>query len=164
MTYRKADLKDVEQIAGLMIKLHKEDTFELAVEIAKDAMKNGQVFFVCLDGEKIIGYVYGTVRRDYVEGSEQFEDPKVGYIESLYVLPKYRREGVARRLCKMLEDWAGHKGCTEFASDAYASNRRSRAFHKAIGFTESKPIVHFIKKTAEPAEALLSYLDRPATL
>jgi len=46
----------------------------------------------------------------------------------------------------MLEAWAKSKGCPEFASDCYASNKQSRAFHKAVGFEETQPIVHFIKK------------------
>ena len=145
LNYKKATSADARQIADLMIKLHKEDTVEELLETAERVIKNDVCFAAC-ESEKIIAYIYGTIRRDYVEGSEQRENSKVGYIESLYVLPIYRRQGVARELCSMLETWAKANGAPEFASDAFAANKQSRAFHKAIGFTESKPIVHFTKK------------------
>ena len=145
MTYRKATTKDLERISFLMTKLHTDMRYEELLEENRHFIKKG-VFFVALDDKDIVAYVFGLIRRDYVEESLQYKDPRVGYIESLYVLPKYRRRGVARELCGLLEQWAFAKGAPEMASDAYKSNKRSIAFHKAMGFEQSKPIIHFIKR------------------
>ena len=144
ITYKKAAITDLERISYLMTKLHTDADYEELLEENKHFIDKG-AFFVAVDGEKIIAYVFGLIRRDYVEGSLQYKDPIVGYIESLYVLPKYRKQGIARELCGRLEEWARDMGAAEFASDAYASNKRSINFHKAIGFEATKPVVHFIK-------------------
>jgi aminoglycoside 6'-N-acetyltransferase I len=145
MTYRKATRKDLAEISRLMVKLHTDISYEEMLEENIYFFKKC-VFFVACDGSKMVGYVFGVIRTDYVEESQQYRDPKVGYVESLFVEPEYRNKGVARELCRLLEAWAKEKGATEMASDAYMENSQSREFHKAIGFAESKPIVHFIKK------------------
>ena len=145
MNYRKATIADREQIANLMIMLHDDLPLQEALD-EYDYFLSKDVFFVVCVGEQIIAYIHGAIRTDYVEGSEQYRDPKVGYIESLFVLEAYRKRGVSRKLCKMLEDWSIEKGAKEFASDAYADNNESIAFHRAIGFEVSRPLVGFIKK------------------
>ena len=148
LTYRKATTKDLERISYLMTMLYTDIGYEELLEENRYFFRKC-VFFVALDGKEIVGYVFGVIRRDYVEESRQYRDPKVGYIESLFVLPIYRKLGVARELCRLLEEWAKAQGALEMASDAYMANAESRAFHKAIGFTESKPIVHFIKRIGD---------------
>jgi len=148
ITYKQAAIQDLERISYLMTKLHKDTEYNELLEENKYFLDKG-VFFVATHGNKIIAYVFGMLRYDYVEGSEQFREPVVGYIESLYVLPKYRRQGVARALCEQVAEWAKEQGAKELASDAYASNKKSRNFHKSIGFEESKPIVHYIRKLQE---------------
>jgi len=145
ITYRKATQKDAEQIATRMTNLHKGMTAKEHKAEVEFFMKT-KPFFVAFEKEKLVGYLFGDIRKEYVEGSQQFENPKVGYIESLYVLPSYRRHGIGEQLFEMLEVWAKEKGATEMGSDAYATNTVSRKFHKALGFEESKPIVHYIKK------------------
>ncbi|MCL2556168.1 MAG: GNAT family N-acetyltransferase [Firmicutes bacterium] len=145
MNYRKATIKDKEVLAHMMTLLHDELPLQEALDEYEYFLKNG-VFFVACDGNEIVGYVHGVIRTDYVEGSEQYQNPKVGYIESLFVLSEYRKQGISRKLCKMLEDWSIEQGAVEFASDAYADNTDSIEFHKAIGFEVSRPIVGFIKK------------------
>jgi len=145
ITFRKAGIKDKEQVAHLMTLLHDDLPLQEALEECDYFIEKG-VFFIAFDGDKIIAYVYGVIRTDYVEGSEQYRNSKVGYIESLFVLPEYRKQGISRKLCELLEDWSKEHGAKEFASDAYADNTNSIEFHKAIGFEVSKPIVGFIKK------------------
>ena len=155
LTYRKATIKDLERISYLMTMLHTDTGYENLLAENKYFINKG-AFFVALDNScekqdemEIVGYVFGLIRTDYVEESEQYRDPKVGYIESLFVLPEYRHRGVARELCKRLEEWAKEKGALEMGSDAYMANAESRAFHKAIGFRESEPIIHFIKRIGD---------------
>ncbi|MCL2861151.1 MAG: GNAT family N-acetyltransferase [Firmicutes bacterium] len=152
ITFRKAAIDDLEQVAHLMVRLHNpnnqkgELTYEESVQEFPYFLNKG-VFFVACDLDKIVAYVHGVIRTDYVEGSEQYRDPKVGYIESLFVLPAYRKQGIAKKLCSMLEAWSFKQGARELGSDAYAKNKSSIEFHtKGLGMSKSKNIVHFIKK------------------
>lgn len=93
--------------------------------------------------EETAGFVDGSIRVDYVEGAES---SPVGYIESIYVKPKFRRHGIAKHLIKLVERWAEGIGCKELGSDADLSNLNSRKFHKKLGFKKAGHIAHFIKK------------------
>ena len=62
-----------------------------------------------------IGFIEGSIRADYVNGTET---SPVGFVEGVYVLPTWRRRGVARRLYEAIGDWAKARGCRELASDA----------------------------------------------
>lgn len=59
---------------------------------------------VALDGERIVGYIFGHFfsqerKISYIEiGERCFE------IDELYVLPQYRGQGIGKRLFRMLED------------------------------------------------------------
>ena len=145
ITYKTATSSDIKQIANLMVKLHEDLTIEEAVVEAKYFLEK-DVLIVASDKDKIVAYTHGAIRHDYVEGSLQYKNPKAGYIESLYVLEAYRKQGIAKKLCKLLEEWVVKQGATELASDAYATNHASIAFHKAIGLEATEPIIHFIKQ------------------
>ena len=90
-----------------------------------------------------MGFINLSIRSDYVEGSS---GSPVVFIEGIYTMLAYRKQGVARNLIQAGEEWGREQGCSEMASDAYADNTASRAFHTRAGFTEATPIVVFVKK------------------
>lgn len=59
---------------------------------------------VALDGERIVGYVFGHFylqekRTSYIEvGNRCFS------VDELYVLPEFRRQGIGKTLFRMMED------------------------------------------------------------
>lgn len=61
----------------------------------------------------------------------------VAFLEGIYVLPEYRRSGVASALVQQVEHLAKQFACTEFASDAALDNTISHAMHRALGFQET---------------------------
>ena len=67
----------------------------------------------------------------------------VAYLEGWYVAPDCRRLGVGRELLAAAEPWARARGCREFGSDTHVENEVSRTTHRALGFKEGKPVVHF---------------------
>ncbi|MBK9571734.1 MAG: GNAT family N-acetyltransferase [Rhodoferax sp.] len=89
-----------------------------------------------------IGLVEVALRHDYVNGTRS---SPVAYLEGIYVVPRARRQGVARALVADAERWAADAGCTEFASDALLDNTQSQAMHAALGFSESMRVVFFRK-------------------
>ncbi len=94
------------------------------------------------DGE-YLGFINLSLRSDYVQGSSS---SPVGYVEGIYVKPKYRKQGVAKELVQEAEKWAKKQGCTELGSDCYLNNTDSQKFHKNLGFKKAGVIVHYIRK------------------
>ena len=70
----------------------------------------------------------------------------VGFLEGLYVVPRARRNGVARALVAEVGRWARDFGCSELASDAALANAASHAVHRALGFEETERVVFFRKQ------------------
>jgi len=89
-----------------------------------------------------IGFIEGSIRSDYVNGTES---SPVGFVEGVYVVPALRRHGVARALFTAIGDWAKARGCRELASDALVDNEASQRAHRALGFKETERVVYFTK-------------------
>ncbi|MBI5038072.1 MAG: GNAT family N-acetyltransferase [Candidatus Kerfeldbacteria bacterium] len=104
--------------------------------------KNDCLFIAQLARDRLVGFIHGSLRFEYVEGSQS---SPVGYLEGLYVDPKYRRRGVARDLNRMFECWAKDKNCDTFASDTEATNALSQRVHQSLGYRIAQTVVHFIK-------------------
>jgi len=89
-----------------------------------------------------IGFIEGSIRSDYVNGTES---SPVGFVEGVYVLPSWRRRGIARQLFAAIADWAKARGCRELASDALLENEASQRTHRALGFRETERVVYFTR-------------------
>lgn len=98
--------------------------------------------FLYKDGKESIAFINISIRSDYVQGSNT---SSVGYIEGIYVDPKYRKKGLAKELIKIAEQWLLKNGCKEVGSDAELENIDSQKFHKNLGFKEVNKTVNFIK-------------------
>lgn len=94
---------------------------------------------------RAVGFVEASLR-------SYAEDVPIGapvpYLEGLYVLPGFRRNGVARALVAAVAAWGRAMGGTHLASDAELRNRRSHRVHKALGFDETSRIVTFRRQIA----------------
>ena len=91
---------------------------------------------------RAVGFIEGSIRGDYVNGTES---SPVGFIEGVYVVPAWRRQGIARRLFDAIGDWARARGCRELASDALIDNEVSQRAHQALGFRETDRVVYFAR-------------------
>ena len=90
-----------------------------------------------------VGFIEGSIRGDYVNGTES---SPVGFVEGVFVVPAWRRRGVARQLYAAIADWARARGCRELASDALIDNEASQRAHRALGFRETERVVYFTKE------------------
>jgi aminoglycoside 6'-N-acetyltransferase I len=88
------------------------------------------------------GFAEAALRHDHVNGCAT---SPVAFLEGIYVQPKHRRKGLARLLCRAVEDWAKRIGCREFASDALIDNTSSHSMHRALGFEETERVVYYRK-------------------
>lgn len=93
-------------------------------------------------GEKHIGFSIFSIRTDYVEGADK---SPTGYLEGIFVEPEYRKMGIAKEFIRLGEKWCKEKGCTQIGSDTWLTDKKSREFHKKVGFWEEEEVVHFLK-------------------
>jgi ribosomal protein S18 acetylase RimI-like enzyme len=59
-------------------------------------------------------------------------------LQSLVVLPSFRREGIGTRLVRVAQEWARERGATEMRLGVWEFNQAARGFYRAAGFTTLK--------------------------
>ncbi|MGH1365187.1 MAG: aminoglycoside 6'-N-acetyltransferase [Calditrichia bacterium] len=123
---------------------------DLPETLADELAKPNVFAFLAQADQQFIGFVYLTLRADYVEGCS---DSPTGFIEGLYLEPEYCGKGFGRELVQLAEQVARDKGCTEMGSNALIDNTASQAFHKAVGFAEVVRTVSFIKSIVPETDA-----------
>ncbi len=102
-----------------------------------------EVCFLAKEQDQYIGFIHVVIRHDYVEGATS---SPVAYVEAVYVMPEFQRQGIAAKLMRRAEGWAREMGLRQLASDTSISNDLSIDFHKKVGFEEVERIVCFIKE------------------
>ena len=139
-----ATINDSYILTQMAIKLWESHSFEeLEKDIIETIKDNKTVFFIKYINDIPIGFAQCSLRYDYVEGTES---SPVGYLEGVFVLEQYRKNGYAKELLLSCEIWAKDNGCTEFASDCELVNNESLLFHMSMGFIEANRIICFKKK------------------
>jgi len=112
-------------------------------EMAAIATRADALVLLAFDGtDCAVGLAEASLRRDYVNGTRS---SPVAFLESIYVAPAQRGQGLARALIAEVERWAVGLGCTELASDAALANTGSHAMHRSLGFAETERIVFFLQ-------------------
>ncbi len=91
------------------------------------------------------GRLHGMVEVSIRDRALGCTTDRVGYLESWYVDPEWRRRGVGRRLVERAEEWARRQGCAEMASDTTPRYPLSPAAHEGLGYREVKRKIHFRK-------------------
>ena len=141
---RKVESKDLYTLSELACQLWPDHTVEeMRSEFADMIAKPDAAFFLAYADETAVGFAQCQLRYDYVEGTDS---SPVGYLEGIYVVEVYRKQGVARELLSACETWSKSIGCTEFASDCELENTQSLQFHLNVGFEEVNRIICFTKK------------------
>jgi molybdopterin synthase catalytic subunit/GNAT superfamily N-acetyltransferase len=112
--------------------------------------------FVAEAEEKLIGFAEVALR-SIANGCTT---SPVGYLESWYVEPQWRRKQVGQRLAEAAERWAKEQGCTEMASDCAIDNEVSRRAHLALGYVFVARCTMFQKALpSDPAASQRSRTD-----
>jgi aminoglycoside 6'-N-acetyltransferase I len=123
-----------------------QDLFAQAQELI--GRQGAIVFLARARGGATIGFAEATLRRDYVNGCTT---SPVVFLEGLYVSPGWRRRGVARLLCRRVENWGRDLGCVEMGSDTYLDNVESQRMHQALGFEEMERVVCYRRAISRDA-------------
>ena len=99
--------------------------------------------FLAKSNSDAVGFITVSIRTDYVEGSKT---SPTGYVEAIFVDPKFRKQGLAKLLFKKGEQWTKLQGCLEIGSDTWDWNIEAQNFHQKLGFQKEDVLVHYIKK------------------
>jgi aminoglycoside 6'-N-acetyltransferase I len=121
------DVSEAEQVSGMADALARGHYVRLAVTASGT----------------VVGFVEASKRVDYVNGTNS---SPVAFLEGLYVVQSWRRQGVARALVESVVKWASAEGCRELASDSLLDNTAAHAAHRALGFEETERVVYFRRK------------------
>ncbi|MEY8462591.1 GNAT family N-acetyltransferase [Streptococcus merionis] len=101
--------------------------------------------FLYWQGEDAVGVISLSLRQDYVEGSH---NRPTAFLEGIYVLPNYRKQGLASAMVDYAKAWACQQGVQQLASNCELANEVSQAFHQSLGFQEVSRTVHYLMDTA----------------
>ncbi len=155
LTIRAANDRDLEQLNQLMFQLHDEhhkqcpDYFKTAEEIEQEKsiaryLDNPEcLVFVACEQDQICGFISGH----FCELISTVSKPiQMGSIDELYVLPDYRKSGVAQQLCAQIEQRFEEYGVVEVLVEVWEINTPANQFYKRFGFEKHinwlrKPVV-----------------------
>ena len=102
--------------------------------LLKENVKTGKIFVAVEDG-KIVGYASG-----WIKTIEDFPNltgaPNVnGMFDNIFVLPEYRRKGVASALVKKLEEYFQENRCQLVWLNVYSGNAPALNFYNKLGYS-----------------------------
>lgn len=134
-----AQSADLPQLNTLMYQLHKDhhqqcpDHFKSAEEVAKEKdiasyLNNPEcLVYVVKEGDLVVGFVTGH----FCELISQVSQPvQMGSIDELYVLPEYRKQGVANLLTDKIEHSFDDYGVTQIFVEVWAFNKAAIEFYR----------------------------------
>jgi len=121
----------------LLIRKASTTDFSQIVEIERSSFKrpyppalilsllhlHGDMFYVAVIGEELVGYVVGAKRG--------FDS---GHVISIAVKPKWRRRGIGSKLMKTLLDTFKERGLKRAFLEVAVSNKEAIAFYETLGF------------------------------
>ena len=83
------------------------------------------------ENEQLVGFV----RASLWEESGMVKDVKTVCLDTIYVLPAYRRKGIAARLFAEVEAWAKEQGAIRLDLHTWNFNKNAIAMYQAMGMT-----------------------------
>jgi aminoglycoside 6'-N-acetyltransferase I len=96
-----------------------------------------------------VGEFVGWLESSLREIPESLKPEKMGYLEGWFVVPKYRRKGIGKKLVEAAEAWAREQGCSVMGSDTWPENEVSLIAHEKLGYGVYERAVNFRKKLRE---------------
>lgn len=83
---------------------------------------------------RMVGFVEATVWNE----SGMVKDVKTVCLDNIYVLPEYRRRGIAAKLFAEVEGWAKAQGAIRLDLHTWDFNRDAIALYRAMGMQPQK--------------------------
>ncbi|QKY68848.1 GNAT family N-acetyltransferase [Lentibacillus sp. CBA3610] len=136
MTIRKATKRETQQIVARSLDVLKEASVghippkqEKALQMVTPFLAAGGYYLVFVKDDVMQGWIGIGSTTDY------YTDKPVGIIPELYVLPRYRQQGVAEALCTEALKRLEEAGFTAVQLNVFAGNA-IKAFYQKLGFKD----------------------------
>ena len=104
---------------------------ELEKQFTEAMGKPGVITFVAKDGGKVIAFISGEIRENFLPISKVKE---VGYISAAYVLPEYRRQGIMKKLEGVLLEHFKKHGLAYAELNVLAENFLGKKTWQSLGY------------------------------
>ena len=151
MIIRKANKRDVQQIAAIYEAIHTEEEAGRTTigwirgvypteKTAQAALAREDLFVMEADGCTVGAAVINRQQVDvYADGQWQDDAPEeeVMVLHTLVISPKYARMGYGRQFVRFYEQYALENGCRYLRMDTNARNLRARAMYQKLGYHEA---------------------------
>jgi len=141
MVIRKATPQETEKILQYSLIVLKEATLgyvkptvEKAYQITAPYLSDGGYYLVYVDNNKILGWV--AVGKEF----DMFNDVMVGILPEIYVFPKYRKKGIAEKLCLEAFKRLKSEGYRKIQLNVFEGNH-SKLLCQKLGFKEVSTIM-----------------------
>ena len=103
--------QNLEVCTELILKLWPDCEFEEEYRNCLRILDSArEEIFLSTDQSIYLGFIYLSLRTDYVEGTNS---SPVAYIEGIYVEPQSRMQGIAASLVERGAQWGIEKGCSD---------------------------------------------------
>ncbi len=86
------------------------------------------------DGNRLVGFVGATLWNE----SGMRKDLKTVCLDNIYILPEYRRRGIAAKLFAEAEAWAKERGAIRLELHTWDFNKDAIAMYEAMGMTPQR--------------------------
>ena len=147
ITIRAADPKEFDVASEFWVSMRREldmrdddlalDWKARSVAYFRKRYEAGELrWFLACDGPAPVGSAAGFLLDGYP--SEICINRRVGYVAGVYVVPAYRRRGLARTLTQAAVDWLWEIGCRLVRLHAADE---ARAIYESMGFTPSNEMI-----------------------
>lgn len=97
----------------------------------------GCVEFGAFEGDTLIGFAAATLWNE----SSMRKDLKSVCLDNIFVLPTYRRRGVAAKLFAQIESWAREQGAIRLDLHTWEFNEGAIAMYKAMGMVPQRYVL-----------------------
>lgn len=136
MTIRKATYNETQKILNHSLVVLKEATMgyvepsrEKARQLVSPFLSDGGYYLVQIENNVIQGWIGVGGTMDY------YSDQMVGIIPEVYVLPQFRKQGVAEKLCKEVFRQLKEEGYKKVQLNVFSGNHVKHLYQK-LGFQE----------------------------
>lgn len=149
----RAQSEDAESLAQLFSDYSKELLqYEMAYTLQEDALLptvqgriRSKIFLpaVAKVGSRIVGFLFCNISR--LSGYTYEDSPLFGYIADTYILPDFRQQGIAKKLCDFAIGWLRENEVKYVELKVLESNCAAHSLWSGCGFaptsrTYGKPI------------------------
>lgn len=147
---KKTDSKDIDDLMSIRLEMLRiVNNCAIDYEFSDELVRCSREYFIKGNQNTVLAYdndkAIGCASLSYIEVMPTFDHPtgKRAHLMNVYTNSEYRRQGIGKKMVKLLIEEALSKGCTEISLDATDAGK---PLYKALGFMENMSGMNLILK------------------